>query len=562
MAQPSEPETVGEFDAADASTIHFGIPAAVGAFVLTRARVDAPDRVVLGYHAERLEGGVNVVVMPRASIARQVRKLQRIALYYESSWIRPNLAQRTEAAELVQQVGASVDAYVDARGSSDLMAAIAELPALSNPRLDVAGLRDLLPEFVTPPRADAAHLVDAYPSDAGVVLEVGSEESTSRILLEVVPGAGQAKFHAGSFAIRSNALGPGEGDDYDDAVATAELLGLALRARGDALNPSPGRRVIGWTDPWRSDERPRPAVVTDELLQRERALLRPMLDAASTYFGIRTAFDGFEATSPAARVVFDALPSKLTRGRSFFVRLPAPFRRRRVLAEYVRGLGYFADEGGEIRTVPTPETLRRLAADCGIRAAGFRLRLMPMAAHQVDLLPWLELYLEGHMSINVGTVDFYRENRRRLALRVPNRLWCEHFTMFVHDMSVHALMTHRLPLSMIQELSAKVAEGVSRCRHEQRDDAVAPLAMLYEADLPQVCREVWERASSPKDFDHGILGRRADLVERAERRLGETRELLKHPPDRGTRLLRGATLSLSVVEDVWHAALRRFQRSP
>ncbi len=532
-----------------------GIPFASDGFRLAGVRQDGSDRLVLRYDATDGAGHVKVIVMPATSLDRQIARLRHVSLFYEAELPTGNLEHRANAAELMQVVGSSVDDWLTQTDTARFPQGLAGCPG--DRKFDFApkGVRALLAEMMTTDLPKGSEISDVFRSGDVLTIEFGAKGSRCRVLLGIARGhARRAMLRSDRLSISMQTLGPEEDEARPELCALAQLCALALTLRETQLSfPS---RTSSNSGPWSPQRKLRRVEAPDdEALSKELSLLQPTLTAASEYFGARCHAEYFEAPRSALRVLFAPIPSRLATGPSYFLAAPEPFLQRRVLSDYLRALGYFVEEDGLVRTVPTPETLRRLLVEMDVLNTGFRARLMPVDDYRVDPRSWLDLYVEGSIGINVGAAAFYARHARKLALRVPNRFWCEHLAVVGHDMSVHVLLTHRMPVAQISELGALAEPTLRRCKNAGRKDALLPLVDFYEEDLPQVCREVWEHLSTPDDFERAVGVRRSELLARCRQRTAECERLLAGTDkSRFEGLRQRAELSLAVAEDIWRAA--------
>ena len=532
-----------------------GIPFASEGFRLAGVRQDGSDRLVLHYVATDGAGHVNVIVMPATSLERQVARLKHVSLYYEADLPIRNLEHRAKAAELMQFVGGSVDDWLEQADTARFPEGLAGSPGKERFEFHPREMRELLSGLATADLPLGSRICDVFPSRDGLTIEFGAEASRCRVLLGVTRGhAKRAMLRSARLSISMQTLGPKEDKARPELSALAQLCALALTLREGQL--SFPLHAPPASSPWGTERKLQSVEDPDDAaLTKEASLLQPTLAAASEYFGAQSFTEYFEAPRPALRILFAPVPPHLATGPTYFLAAPESFRQRRVFSDYLRTLGYFVEADGLVRTVPSPETLRRLLAATGTTNTGFRARLMPIDDYRVDPLSWLDLYVEGSIGINVGTTQFYAEHARKLALRIPNRFWCEHLTAVGHDMSVHVLLTHRMPFAQIAELGALAEPTLRRCKAAGRQDALLPLVEFYEADLPQVCREIWEQLSTPDDFERALSRERDELLARCRRRTRECVALL-NGADR-SRLeswKHRVELSLGVAEDIWRAA--------
>ncbi|HMR06188.1 MAG TPA: hypothetical protein PKA88_10425 [Polyangiaceae bacterium] len=540
-----------------------GIPFASDGFQLAGVRLDCPDRLVLRYDATDAVGHVRVIALPPGSLERTVARLRHVALYYEAALPTRDLELRAKAAELLEHVGACMDAWLDRAPDLKFPHGLVPLPAQEKVPFDVGGLHQVLADISAAELPLGSSIVDVFPTASGLNIEFGTDESTCRVVLTIdTAQTHRAMMRGKRLSMSVQQLGPEADVSRAELTALSELCALALVIREESFTlatPSTG----SWQRPWSATERPpATAAAEDPALAREVQLLQPTLTAASRYFGASCQAEWFAAPTTALRIRMAPIPAELATGPSYFLDAPEAFRRRRELAVYLRALGYFLDEDGLMRTVPSPETLHRLLSKMGVAGGGFRARLIEVDDYRVDPVSWLSFYLEGTIGINVATERFYQNNARKLALHMPNRFWCEHMTAVAHDMSVHVLLTHRIPFSHIAEMAALAEPVWRRCRAEARPEALTPLVDFYEGDLPQICREVWERLSTPEDFDRAFSARRSELLARL-RASNERCQLALAAPDTATLSTwkRRAELSRSVAEDIWRAARSGLRRS-
>jgi hypothetical protein len=540
-----------------------GIPFESDGFQLAGVRLDRADRLVLRYDADDSAGQVRVVVLPPDSLERIVARLRHVALYYETDVAVRDLELRAKAAELLQHVGTNLDAWLERAPGLSFPDGLAHLAPRGPVPLDADGLRQVVSDIADAELPLGSTLLDVFPTNGGYGLEFGSDESTSRVLLTVdTKNAPRAMLRGKHLSMSVQPLGPNADASRLELTALAELCAFALVSREDHFDLTLHPRA--WASPWSPAERPaRTEAQADPALQRECELLGPTLHAASRYFRAPCEAEWFATPAPALRVHMACIPDDLTAGPNYFLDAPRSFGRRRELAGYLRDLGYFLHEDGLMRTVPSPETLHRLLGRMGVASGGFRARLIEVDDYRVDPVGWLEFYLEGSIGINVANAEFYAKHARKLGLHMPNRLWCEHLTAVGHDMSVHVLLTHRVPFSHIAEMGALAEPLLRRCKSENRPDALMPLVAFYEADLPQICREVWERLSTPEDFERAFSERREELYGRLRSRSARVERELSTPETSTTLQAwkRRAELSRSVVEDIWRLARSGLRRS-
>jgi hypothetical protein len=261
-------------------------------------------------------------------------------------------------------------------------------------------------------------------------------------------------------------------------------------------------------------------------LEAER--LAPMLGAAARYFDAAPAVWRIEGTPVEAYAVRFARTELLD---GFFAAAPHAFRRRRAMREYLESLGFAVDAEGLVRTVPTPESLLELLAARGVRGSGFHPRLYASQGWREPPAIGLELYTEGTLGIHLPTQSFLEKNEPLLRLRTPERAWHELFATLGRQMSHQALALHRVPHRTVLELGARVGEAMRALQRAERDDAMAPLAKLYDADLVGHCQEIWTSIAEPDDFAEAFADptRESRLSELALRRIAEADEISRKP---------------------------------
>ncbi|MCA9595319.1 MAG: hypothetical protein KC776_18500 [Myxococcales bacterium] len=498
---------------------------------LTDVRLEPEDRVVARYEAADGAGWINVVLMPKDAPRRKLGRLGHCSVYYEGELAERSFEHRARAADLVATVAHAAEARLERSGLAfpQGLAALAARPA--RVRIARADLCALLPELEAGPHVHGFRLLDAYPGLApeSYAFELGTRRDDRRVVISIEPRAdggrglaGSTHFHVEERHLLGSQEGPAPG-----ACAAVALTKLLLALRDDAKLS---------LEPVRPSEAPPPSTVTlgapahpeVEPLAKEARALRPTLEAASKFFGEPVVLRRIEAAPAEAYAV--TFPSVAASHITPYYRAPHALVHRRVLRDYFASLGFAIHDDGLVRTVPTPESLVTLLAAHGVRTLAFRPRVFVGEAQRLTDEELLDLFLEGTLGVSLGSAELYAGAEPALRLGVGHGYWLEHFTGLAHDMSLHALATHRVPASAACELSAMVGPAARTCIASGRPDALEPLLAFYEGDVTQVCQEIWETVAHPDAFASVFERSMHRLAQRARRRIEESDTLRSRAP--------------------------------
>jgi hypothetical protein len=462
---------------------------------------------------------VDVVLVAASSPERVLVRGRHCAAWYAGE--SPPRDRRRDGKALVEALAARVDAALSNPGAGPFPWGLGWRSGLpSRPGAGARGVRALLPELAPGARLGAWRLEALHETQRGVTLQFRRGGSAAeRVELEVRSGDDPCGAYAWTPRLAVVRRRLAAYDAPDDLPSQLVALLLVLRDRPSLESRGPGCSVT--SDPSPS----RPLMVTDPDHRSEIELLRPGLLAAGRYFGGSARVEPLPGGSAEAyAITFPRIPPALDTGPTFFQVLGNAFAGPAV-RDYVAQLGYGWDRAGLMRRVPTPRSLRLLLEARGLGGGGFAYRLEPQDEFRVTLPAWLSSYLEGRIAINVGTPRFYRRLAPLLALRAPNRFWCEHLTAVGHDMSVHVLATHRAPRSELAGLARPIAAAAAACRRARRDDALVPLVLFYEEDLVRHCQRLWAEIEDPAQFEDAYATHRDALDAARERAVAESARL-------------------------------------
>jgi hypothetical protein len=324
-------------------------------------------------------------------------------------------------------------------------------------------------------------------------------------------------------------------DDTPSAAAAASLVALLLALRDTPDRPITvgARGLAARATASELQERPAAPLSDDPVYRREVALLEPTLHAYERYFGAAPRVCRMAgAEVEAYQLVF---PDFLRDDELFFRPLHA-LCHRQALAGPIAELGFGVHDDGLVRTVPTPESLRRLVKRQGLFGQGLRPELLPTDELNIDAADWLEHFLSGTLQLRVGTRALFVRHAPLLALRTPDATWSRLLTGLGSDLGRRMLLTHRLPQSAVVELGARIAPALARAKRDGRRQALEPLLALVQEDLVNLCAELWLQVAVPSDFAALFAGARPQFRRAIDARLRELELALRAPRRRTERL--------------------------
>ncbi len=260
-------------------------------------------------------------------------------------------------------------------------------------------------------------------------------------------------------------------------------------------------------------------------LAEDRTLLGPWAEAFAVVCGspvVRTALTE-EDPDAGQRLTFPRVfqPIELVGGTGHFRHNPA-------MSEQVQRMGFAWESDGRILTMPSPGAFNLRLAAVGIPGSGFRLSYANGNQAKMPLGPWLLRYMQGVITLLVNAPSFYEPMRRgELPPRLRDRThWG--FTSVAHDISVHALNYHLIPLTAVEDLAERIRRAVpERYASWSQPEALAPLTLTYffDNDFNRYAYAVWCRCQRPHDFAGLFLAPKnfQQLVAALDVRLQETK---------------------------------------
>lgn len=175
-----------------------------------------------------------------------------------------------------------------------------------------------------------------------------------------------------------------------------------------------------------------------------------------------------------------------------------------MLRDYLESLGFRWDTQGYVDTVPTPLSLSRLLSRAEV-PHGFRGQLT-RTKHGLPLTDsrWLGYLMEGIFPTPINHFLRYLDGQAFTRL-VRSHLGFTPCGMLAHDMSIHLLVTHRVPPDAVARYRRRIREGIPT--RGLRYLAPSAVIRFFEDLLTTECQALWEQAESPADFDAAFADR-------------------------------------------------------
>lgn len=211
---------------------------------------------------------------------------------------------------------------------------------------------------------------------------------------------------------------------------------------------------------------------------------------------------------------YPQLPPESLPPGTYLYRAPQQMARA-PLSDHLASLGFFVDDDGVVRTVPTPRSFDRLMSAAGLANRGYRAELVRTVSASMPTAEWLELVISGKFPINVASPVFHvlSQISSLLPFKALSRFRVEtaDIGLLVHDLGVHVLATHLLPADDVHAIGDRIRRAG---RLEAR--ALDRVGTFFEGDLTRYCQTLWRRARSPEEFDAAHQERRADIFVQLE----------------------------------------------
>jgi len=245
---------------------------------------------------------------------------------------------------------------------------------------------------------------------------------------------------------------------------------------------------------------------------RERELIERHVAAYAAYFGVSPAL------VEEAGDVLVRFPVHREREYAAAIARIDELGTHPALRAYVRRLGFDWGPEGYLSRAPSLEAFETRRRQEGAGESGFAPKVFEVSRLAIDPAAWLSACTRGFVPFAFGTTALYARLGRRRLLAPPWRRRAERYFLWglQHDVTRHALFTHRVPAGVVRSIGDRVAAFLERRRPVITP---APLLRFYESDLVRCCQSVWRDLPSADRFESAFCAR--PVADRLEVMLGD-----------------------------------------
>ncbi len=253
---------------------------------------------------------------------------------------------------------------------------------------------------------------------------------------------------------------------------------------------------------------------------RERELIERHVAAYAAYFGVSPAL------VEEAGDVLVRFPVHREREYAAAIARVDELGSHPALRAYLQRLGFDWGSEGYFSTIPSLEAFAARRRREGAGDSGFEPAVFEVTSLAIDPAAWLSACARGFVPFAFGTTALYARLARRRLLAPPWRRRAERYFLWglQHDMTRHALFTHRVPADVVRSTGDRIAAFLERRRPVITP---APLLRFYESDLVRCCQSVWRDLPSADGFEAAFRAR--SVTTRLETMLAERLRAAERP---------------------------------